>query len=406
MAEMMTLSGDYGFQSTRLTPAESVTIDASDARWIVANIGDELNRYPVIIEGGSGVTIFGGTIAGQVPMDMEWTDAYVNSAALFLRNPDDVVVRDWSITRAWDGIRLRGDESASFTIDGVYLSQIRDDAIENDSGVSGTISNSFFDGVFVGFSTGEANMPDRSDNVITIDNVLVRMEASLHKGKITHQSPFKTFDNSPQMEIHNSVFAIVDPDHAGQPRLPTAWEKTISASNNYYLNLSDTPFPKNYPLPGEGFTVLQGKEARDFWAKESAAWESSDGIDDDNDNDNDNGVSGSGIPHQDTSQEKTSSDREDSEQDRLESRSKSAVTDDDGPRGFFGLIARIFQAIFGGGRSSEGGVEEAGASAMGRMPSRSLITEEDLGRIMLPPLADTTPFSDHGDVDEDNYAII
>ena len=35
-------------------------------------------------------------------------------------------------------------------------------------------------------------------------------------------------------------------------------------SGNYYLNLSDTPFPSNYPLPPKGFTILQGQAARDF----------------------------------------------------------------------------------------------------------------------------------------------
>ena len=51
-------------------------------------------------------------------------------------------------------IRVVGDKNDEFTIDSVWLSEIRDDAIENDTGLNGTISNSLFDGVFVGISTG------------------------------------------------------------------------------------------------------------------------------------------------------------------------------------------------------------------------------------------------------------
>jgi hypothetical protein len=403
MAEVMTLSGDYGFQSTRLTPEESVTIDASDANWIVANIGAQTNRYPVIVEGGTDVSIVGGTVEGRVPMDIDWTNAYVNSAALFLQNPDDVLVQDWSISRAWDGIRIRGDEDASFALDGVRLSHIRDDAIENDNGVSGTISNSFFDGVFVGLSTGEANMPDRTDNVVKFDNVIVRMEESLYKGRVTHQSPFKTFENSPQMEIHNSIFAIEDPNHAGQARLGTAWNKTISSSNNYYLNLSDTPFPRSYPLPGEGFTILQGQEARDFYAKAAAEWEN-----EDSDDDADGGTPG-GARDSVSQQQVIKPTGNQPEQNDQESRNESAREDedsgedDDSPGGFFGIIARILQAIFGGGGDSDDDVREADAGEL--VTTRNSVAEDDLSSIMLPPGDDTSSAGYYDDSEDDGLVF-
>ena len=233
-------------------------------------MGKELNLYPVMVSDSTGVTLIGGTIDGQVPLDLDWGDAYVNSAAVFVRGTQGVVIRDWTITQAWDAIRIRG--SNDFTIENVWITQTRDDAIENDDGLSGTVRDSLFDGVFVGMSTSDAKTPNRSANVVTFDNVLIRMEEYLFKGEETHQSPFKVTGVSPGMKIYDSVIAIENVNHVGQERLKLAWEKTIDASGNYFLNLSDEPLPKGYPLPPKGFTVLQGEAARAFWEDARSDW--------------------------------------------------------------------------------------------------------------------------------------
>ncbi|MDP9422288.1 MAG: calcium-binding protein, partial [Pseudomonadota bacterium] len=66
--------------------------------------------------------------------------------------------------------------------------------------------------------------------------------------------------------------AIQDVTHNGFSRLSEAWDNLTESAGNYYLNLSDTPFPSNYPLPPKGFTILQGQAARDFLAAEKAKW--------------------------------------------------------------------------------------------------------------------------------------
>ena len=264
MAKTITLNGDYGYNSYRVTGIESTKIDAFDASWIVSNMGSKTNLYPVSVYNSSDITLVGGTVNGEVPLNIDWTKAYVNSAAVYVRGTDNVLVQDWRITQAWDGIRVVGDKGDDFTIDRVWLSEIRDDAIENDAGLGGTISNSLFDGVFMGISTGNPGTADRG-NVVTVDDVMIRMETYLYKGMDTHGSPFKVYDNSPDMKIYNSVFAIEEVNHRSDHALERAWEKTIDASGNYYLNLSDEPLPDNYPMPPKGFTILQGKEARAFW---------------------------------------------------------------------------------------------------------------------------------------------
>jgi hypothetical protein len=273
MTSTITLTGDYGYQTYKISNLTDVEIDASDARWIVSNVGDTVNLYPFSVRDSSNVTISGGVIDGQVPLDTDWRETYVNSAAVYSRNVDDVLIRNWIISSAWDAIRVRGDVDDVFTIDNVWITDVRDDAVENDDGLSGTISNSLFDGVFVGISLGDSGTSDQTDQVVTLDNVLIRMSSFPYKGEVTHQSPFKVIEGiSPSLSIHDSIIAIEDVDHEGQGRLQIAWDSVVSSSGNYFLNLSDDPLPDDYPMPPEGFTVLQGQEARDYWDNASEDW--------------------------------------------------------------------------------------------------------------------------------------
>ena len=153
MSKTTYLSGDYGYSQYREQGySTGDVIDASEAAWTVSNIGGELNRYPFLVEKSEpGLTVEGGVINGEVPLGLAWEDAYVNSAGVFLRDFEDGETRGWDITQAWDGIRLTGD-SDDFLIEEIYMSEIRDDAIENDDGAGGVIKDSLFDGVFSGLS--------------------------------------------------------------------------------------------------------------------------------------------------------------------------------------------------------------------------------------------------------------
>ncbi len=276
MTDAIKLTRDYGYDAYKISDITSTRIDATGAHWIVANIGDDINLYPVSVRDSRNVTLTGGTISGEVSLSLDWEDAYINSAAVYARNVDGILIQDWTISRAWDAIRISGDDGDDFIIDNVWLSDIRDDGVENDDGLSGTIRNSLFDGVFVGISLGDSDTTDQRDNVVTVDNVLIRMESFKYKGEVTHQSIFKMTEGiSPSLSIHDSVFAIEDVNHRGQGRLEVAWDSVVDASNNYFLNLSDDPLPADYPKPPAGFTILQGAAARAFWAASRAEWISS-----------------------------------------------------------------------------------------------------------------------------------
>jgi hypothetical protein len=278
VTDTITLSGNYGY-STYQAPSSlgaNTTIDATSASWVVANQGSHTNLYPFQVSGaGDGLLIKGGTITGEVSQTGDWESTYINSAALRVNSANSFVIDRWTITQPWDGIRPGG--TGTFVIQDTYIANSRDDAVENDDAIGGTIRDSLFDNVFSGVSLGDGDV-DGSDNIVTMDGMLLRMKEYLYKGEMTHGSPFKldkgtgADDVVPSLRFINNVVAIEDVNHIGQERLQRTWDKTVASSGNVFLNLSDTPLPSDYPKPGEGWTILQGQAAREYWDKARAAW--------------------------------------------------------------------------------------------------------------------------------------
>ncbi|MEO0525447.1 MAG: hypothetical protein AAF088_21280 [Pseudomonadota bacterium] len=272
MANTITLNGNYAYEQYRYNGGTADAIDATNATWIVANQGSDTNLYPFLVDNAkAGIELYGAAIEGEVSLTGEWLKLYKNSAAVMVRDTEDVDIFDMRISEAWDGIRIAGD-SDGFEVSDVWISDVRDDAFENDNPVSGAISDSLFDGVFSGISLGHKNMSNAADEVLEIDGVLMRMESYLFKGEMTHQSPFKMESKSPMLRVTDTVIAIEDVDHIGQSRLQLAWDKMTESSGNVFLNLSNTPLPSDYPKPPSGWIVLEGQEARDYWDDARSDW--------------------------------------------------------------------------------------------------------------------------------------
>ncbi len=269
---MIALTKDYGLKSYQYKDGNADGIDASKASWIVANTGTSINRYPFsVYDVNSGFDIIGGTVQGRVSLTMDWSDAYINSAAVLVKDAPRVEISNWEIDRPWDGIRIV-ESSSNFHVDNVWITRSRDDAIENDDGLSGTISNSLFDGVFVGLSIKSKSSADRSDNIVTLDNVLIHSETYLYNGKMTHGLPIKLNAKSPDLKIYNSIIAIEDVTHIGAGNMDILWDKIRAGSGNVFLNLTDDDLPKYYPEPPSGWTVLHGKAARTYWEQAKEEW--------------------------------------------------------------------------------------------------------------------------------------
>ena len=94
---------------------------------------------------------------------------------------------------------------------------------------------------------------------------------------MTHVSPIKmdkgSPDITPSLRITNTIFAIEDVHHHGQATSPQRRGTRPSWSRvTFSRNLSDTPLPKDYPVPGAGWTILQGAAARTNWKSARSNW--------------------------------------------------------------------------------------------------------------------------------------
>jgi len=276
----VTLNRDYGYNEYWLRNAASGTvIDATTADWHIAanETVPSINIYD-----SRGVVFNGGEFWGEVSQTAEWQGIYNHYATGFrVSNSPNTTISNVRIDGAWDGIRFIPHDSLSvangnsngWLIEDAHFSNIRDDAIENDFAATGTLRDSLLDGVFSAFGTVNNQS---AHGVMTIDDSIIIMKDYLKDGEMVHGSPFKfnttNPGNNPDLKIINSIIAVQDPFHNGLSRLKEAWANLTESSGNYYLNLSDTPFPSSYPMPPKGFTILQGKAARDFLQIEKSKW--------------------------------------------------------------------------------------------------------------------------------------
>lgn len=307
MATIFPPAGDNGYtQYSAKNIAAGTLIEASGCSWKLQNTRNlnptasqgcdtgplQVQRYPVQLrDSGADIIFQNGTIVGEVPLNSEWeynytdanTGASCNSAAIYVQNCVRPTIRGWRVTNAWDAFRF-SDGSDDFVLEDCWLTNARDDAVENDKLNSGTIRNCLFENVLSGISLDPSSSSpvDGSDKTFVIDGVMLRLKMYLIEGEVTHGSPVKPDSVNgliwtPQLRIKNTVFAIERVDHNGYNRLEKTWPNMIESSNNYYLNLTDTPLPSDYPQPpggwaSKGWTLLQGQAARNYWDTRRAAF--------------------------------------------------------------------------------------------------------------------------------------
>ena len=282
------LNGEYGYQQKVIWNLQvGATIDARNATFTVANSRNTdpsaiagcdvgilpVNPYPVVIRNSPGVRFIGGRFKGEVPLTSDWQHTYCNSAALLVRDGTiGATIEGVRARRCWDGIRF-AERADGFRVKGSWLSEIRDDAVENDYLLSGVIEDCLFDGCFAGISLDAwSGDRDGTHEIVRIDRSLIRMGAYLAKGEITHQAPIKAADVSPRLSITESIFALTSANMRGFRRLERTWQRTIESRDNTLLWLADEPLPSALPLPPSGFSLLTGAVARKYWDEARRRW--------------------------------------------------------------------------------------------------------------------------------------
>ena len=250
------LAGYYGYRPHQLRDLPPGTvIDARGANFTVANsrngapvpdmtceVGQlPTNPYPVVLRNCPGVRFVGGRFDGEVPMTSGWRETYCNSAALLLRDGSSTpLVEEIRVRRAWDGVRF-AEGCDDFTLRSSWLSDIRDDAVENDHLKSGTIEDCLFDGCFSGISIDPGGRSGTgADRSLAVHRCLIRMQPFPDRAR--HQ-PRLTFQDK-------RVFAPVEGDRYSH--CPVVAKHAVSPAGAYMGKTRRKPQQPVALAPGGG----------------------------------------------------------------------------------------------------------------------------------------------------------
>ena len=284
------LSGSFGYdryQFKETADGKPFSLDARTAEFIVANSMNtnpttdfdcdqglqQINRYPLNVYDDDFIAVVGGLINGEIPQESDWEPSYCNSAAVHFKYAPSGTVDGIRITSAWDAIRMSTD-SPELTVRNTWISNVRDDILENDKFFSTTFEDNLVDGTFQGISVhsgGEFTSP--STATVLVDGNVIRIREYLYKGEQQYGALFKNEASSPGSIIHNTVVAV---DYNGGDTWSSywgrSWSQIVDCSNNLFLWLSDSPIPSSVGSPPACFTVIKGEEARDAWAQAKKNW--------------------------------------------------------------------------------------------------------------------------------------
>ena len=285
-ADSVIVRGDNEYQPLRLKDlAQESSIDLNGARFRVAISGNPnptagqpcktgpnpRNRYPFAVERSPGVKIDGGLFSGEVPQTSDWLHTYCNSAAMRLEETPGATVREVRMRRVWDGIRI-DEMSDNFRIARVWMSDVRDDCVENDHLMSGRIRDSLFDGCFSGISVAPIDGAN-GDPSIRLERVLMRMKAYPYRGRMGHAMPIKIQKQGrPKFDIRDSVIAVESSNLVGGVHVQRMWSSIKRCENNVLLWLGQGDLPEVYNGAKDCFEIITGPRAISLWAEAKRKW--------------------------------------------------------------------------------------------------------------------------------------
>ena len=186
---------------------------------------------------GVRTVVIGGTVIGQQQRNLSWEDVHdpFGGGGLRMIGIDSLVSYDLRVDNVTDGFMplpppddLNG---ARFLIDGCYMTWIRDDAVEDDTEMSGTIRDCLFDGINTGVSIGQSTQ--NPDALVRIKHSVFLFEPMRNDRAadgIGHQTLFKQMPGGhvrlsnvvvcyPENPMTPSRLRIFPPGHYSNVRL-------------------------------------------------------------------------------------------------------------------------------------------------------------------------------------------
>ena len=228
----------------------------------------EATNYPVTVHLGTGGCWFGGLILGTYPWHTPW-DVYHRTAAFGVDAPTFSVI-GVRIHNYGDGIQVRAG-GTNFRVIGVHVSFNHDDCVQNDNLYSGTVTDSFFDGCYVGFSARPSanQVAEGRHHTWVISNSLVRLQPmpTVYKGDAPGTGGFFKWDQhhrGPRLVVRNTIFrADQRPSHQTLG-VPSGYH--LDCSHNIVVWLGKGKFPDHLP---KCFRITRDRRV---WDRAVTAW--------------------------------------------------------------------------------------------------------------------------------------
>jgi fibronectin type 3 domain-containing protein len=179
------------------------------------------------------------------------------------------VVDGVRIDQAEDGFMPLGD---GFVLRNAYISNARDDCVENDVLSGGLVEDTLFDGCYMGISVDPGGLlhpgPTEDDKPVVLDRILMRLKplpdpvAPRAPDGLEHNRIWKLAQNIPPVIVRDSVFLVEERGAANNQPFPA----DFTAENVTLVWLGDGPYPFQVP---PGVTVATDPEiweqARENW---------------------------------------------------------------------------------------------------------------------------------------------
>jgi hypothetical protein len=228
-----------------------------------------------------GTVVVGGAVVGQLPRTATWQDIKTccDVDALRLEGRGWFASYGLYASNIEDGFAPRVPETGGddrFLLQGCYMSYIRDDAVENDDVMSGTIRDCLFDGVsrFLSERPSEGTSTSNTGSVVTIDHVLVHMQPMPNDRSADGAgdgSIFKWSSAAGRVVMTNSIIYVEEPSQSelGADAFPAGEYRNVTLVLG-----AGYPGPYRAPLP-PGVTVTHDvsvwTQARTRWLRDHAS---------------------------------------------------------------------------------------------------------------------------------------
>ena len=288
------LSGRFGSRYTAYDVVDDTVFDLRDMRW------DPRPEHPLSTAFSAGeqtrpptnLTILGGVVDARIPLDWSWSVTHAFGGSAFHTVATGRQIIDGArIHNAQDGWRPRETpefrpraylNTGSFVMRNCYVTGVRDDCVENDEFLPGTIEDCLFDGAFTFYSEQNETIngvrtlelptigADESVDVF-ITRVLVRLDVTSGgepgPGTLFKLHGYKAPNH--RIVITDCVFAASQEPRAGWKQL--SFPKAAEFRGTNYLLWLGEPGRYGGKAP-EGIMLVEGDAARAKWHASRNHW--------------------------------------------------------------------------------------------------------------------------------------